>query len=92
VLADGLGLTGSLEDLGDLCRALISQDAPLQVARPLMPGLFIQQPDKADPAAHLEFTRLLRQLVWLRDLGLSCGVTELSRPWRQLADEIRAGF
>jgi len=87
LLAHGLGITGSLEDLADLCLALISQGGPLQVARPLMPGLFIRQQQVAAPD-RTGLTRLLRQLVWFRDLGLACGVADLALPWRELALEV----
>jgi hypothetical protein len=87
LLAHGLGITGSLEDLADLCLALISQGAPLQVCRPLMPGLFIRQQQEAAPD-RMGLTRLLRQLVWFRDLGLACGVADLALPWRELAHEV----
>jgi len=87
LLAHGLGITGSLEDLADLCLALISQGGPLQVARPLMPGLFIRQQQVAAPD-RTGLTRLLRQLVWFRDLGLACGVADLALPWRELAHEV----
>jgi hypothetical protein len=35
----------------------------------------------------MEIVQLLRQLVWLRDLGLACGVADLTRPWREVASE-----
>lgn len=91
LLAHGLGITGSLEDLADLCLALISHGGPLQVGRPLMPGLFIRQEQETAPD-RMGLTRLLRQLVWFRDLGLASGVTDLARPWRELAHEAGSGL
>jgi hypothetical protein len=91
LLAHSLGITGSLEDLADLCLALISQGGPLQVARPLMAGLIIRQQQEAAPD-RMGLTRLLRQLVWFRDLGLACGAADLSRPWRQLAHEVESSL
>jgi hypothetical protein len=86
LLAWGMGISGSLEDLADLCVELVSQGGPLQVARPLMPGLFIGQEPAAGPD-RMGLTRLLRQLVWFRDLGLACEAVDLSWPWRELAQE-----
>jgi hypothetical protein len=91
LLADGLGITGSLEDLADLALALISQGGPLQLDRPLMPGLFIRQQHEAAPD-RTGLTRLLRQLVWFRDLGLACGAADLTLPWRELAHDARSGL
>lgn len=91
LLAHALGITGSLEDLADLCLALVSQGGQLQVTRPLMPNLFIcQQQELAPDRAGL--ARLLRQLVWFRDLGLACGATDLAAPWRELALETGSGL
>lgn len=87
LLAYGLGITGSLEDLVDFCLALVSQGGPLQVARPFMPGLLICEQVPATPD-RMGLTRLLRQLVWFRDLGQACGAEDLSLPWRQLAQEV----
>ena len=87
LLAHGLGVTGALEDLADLCLTLVSQSGPLQVARPLMPRLLIRQQEEHAPD-RTGFTRLLRQLVWFRDLGLACGTEELTLPWRELAHEV----
>ena len=89
LLAYGLGITGSLEDLADLCLALISQGGPLQVARPLMPGLFIRQ-EQEDAPDRRGLIRVLRQIVWFRDLGLACGASDLTRPWRELAHGLQA--
>jgi hypothetical protein len=86
LLAYGLGITGSLEDLADFCLALVSQSGPLQVAKPLMPGLLIRQQQEAAPD-RMGLTRLLRQLLWFRDLGQACGAGDLARPWRELAQE-----
>lgn len=86
LLAHGLGVTGSLEDLADLCLELVSQGGPLQVARPLMPGLFIRQQEK-DAPDRVGLIRLLRQLIWFRDLGSACGTADLALPWRELAHE-----
>lgn len=89
LLAYGLGVAGSLEDLADLCVALVSHGGPLQVSRPLMPGLVIRA-ERADAPDRLSLTRLLRQLVWFRDLGLACGAADLAVPWRELAHEARS--
>ena len=89
LLAYGLGVAGSLEDLADLCVALVSHGGPLQVSRPLMPGLLIRA-ERADAPDRLSLTRLLRQLVWFRDLGLTCGAADLAVPWRELAHEARS--
>lgn len=91
LLAHGLGITGSLEDLADLCLALISQGSPLEVGRPLMPGLFIRQQQEAAPD-RVGLARLLRQLVWFRDLGLASGIADLALPWRELAHEVGSGL
>jgi hypothetical protein len=89
LLAHGLGITGALEDLADLCLALISQGGPLQVSRPLMPGLFIREQGETAPD-RIGFIRLLRQLAWFRDLGQACGAADLSAPWQELAHETRS--
>jgi hypothetical protein len=91
-LAYGLGVTGRLEDLADLCLALVSHAGPSQPAGPLMPDLFICQ-QQHDPAPdRMGLTRLLRQLVWFRDLGLACGAPDLAAPWRELAYEAGSGL
>jgi hypothetical protein len=87
LLADGLGITGSLDDLNEFCLALISEGGRLRVSRPLMPRLFISQLAGPAPLERMEIVQLLRQLVWLRDLGLACGVADLTRPWREVASE-----
>lgn len=89
LLAHGLGVAGSLEDLADLCLALVSQGGRLQVSRPLMPGLFVSEQNGTAPDRP-GFVRLLRQLVWLRDLGQACGAADLSVPWQELAHETRS--
>ncbi|MGH3395152.1 MAG: hypothetical protein ACRDPO_10720 [Streptosporangiaceae bacterium] len=89
LLAYGLGVAGSLEDLADLCVALVSHCGPLRVSRPLMPGLLIRG-ERADAPERMSLTRLLRQLVWFRDLGLACGAADLAVPWRELAHEVRS--
>lgn len=86
LLAHGLGAGGSLENLADLCLALVSQSGSLQLTRPLMPDLRICQQQGAAPD-RMGLMRFLRQLVWFRDLGLACGVADLAAPWRELADE-----
>jgi hypothetical protein len=91
LLAYGLGITGSLEDLADFCLALVSQGGLLQVPKPMMPGLLIRQQEEAAPD-RLGLTRLLRQLLWFRDLGQSCGTGDLARPWRQLASEVESAL
>jgi hypothetical protein len=88
-LAHALGIAGSLEDLADLCLALISQGGSLQVSRPLMPGLFIREQGETAPD-RIGFVRMLRQLVWFRDLGQACGAADLSAPWQELAHETRS--
>jgi hypothetical protein len=87
LLAYGLGITGSLEDLADFCLALVSQSGPLQVAKPFMPRLLIHEREEAAPD-RMGLTRLLRQLVWFRDLGQACGARDLALPWRELAQEL----
>ena len=87
LLAYGIGITGSLEDLADFCLALVSQSGPLQVARPMMPGLLMRQQQEAAPD-RMGLTRLLRQLLWFRDLGQACGAGDLALPWRELAHEV----
>jgi hypothetical protein len=91
LLAYGLGVTGSLEDLADFCLALVSQSGSLQVAKPMMPGLLIRQQQEAAPE-RMGLMRLLRQLVWFRDLGQACGAEDLAQPWRELAHEVRSMF
>jgi hypothetical protein len=90
LLAHGLGLSGSLDELADLCLALISQGGCLEVTRPLMPGLFIREQERTAPDRQ-GLVRLFRQLVWFRDLGHACGVTDLALPWRELAREVGSG-
>jgi len=89
LLAYGLGIAGALEDLADLCLALVSQGGPLQVSRPLMPGLFIREQDVTAPD-RIGLVRMLRQLVWFRDLGQVCGAADLSAPWQELAHDTRS--
>jgi hypothetical protein len=89
LLAYGLGIAGELEDLADLCLALISQGGPLQVSRPLMPELFIREQGETAPD-RIGFVRMLRQLVWFRDLGQACGAADLSAPWQELAHDTRS--
>lgn len=88
LLADGLGITGSLAELDELCHAVISQRTSLSLPRPLMPGLFVSEREGPEPPERLGLIRLLRQLVWFRDLGLACDVADLTRPWREVASEI----
>jgi hypothetical protein len=56
-----------------------------------MPDLFICQQQDAVPD-RTGLTRLLRQLVWFRDLGLTCGAPDLAAPWRELAHEAEPGL
>lgn len=86
LLADGLGITGSLEDLADLCLALATHSGPLRLSRPLLPGLLLRQQHQVPPD-RAALMRLLRQLVWFRDLGAACGAPDLAAPWRELARE-----
>jgi hypothetical protein len=86
LLAYGLGISGSLEDLADLCLALVTHSGPLQLSRPLLPGLVLCRQEEVAPD-RAELIRLLRQLAWFRDLGTACRAQDLAAPWHELARE-----
>jgi hypothetical protein len=41
--------------------------------------------DPSAASSRSEFMLILRQLAWLRDIGLACQVQDLARPWQDLA-------
>lgn len=88
LLADGLGMEGSLKDVETFCLSLISENGRLILSRRNFPLLVARQSDRYSQDERVEIFQLLRQLVWLRDLGHACGVDDLSRPWRDLASAL----
>jgi hypothetical protein len=48
-------------------------------------ALSVGQLDPSAASARMELMLLLRQVAWLRDIGLACQVHDLVRPWQELA-------
>lgn len=85
IVAGILGLAGSREAISDPILALV-EDSQYVISRHrltsqivILPGVEYHLKDS------IELFLLLRQLIWLRDLGIACGVRDLSRPWQELA-------
>lgn len=91
LLADGLGLAGSLQEVEEFCLALISTSAPLKLSRQSFSHTVVRESGRYATEQRIEFLLLLRQLVWLRDLGIACGESDLVYPWRELAPELSDG-
>lgn len=91
LLADGLGLTGDLAQIQDFCFSLVSERGRLDRSQwRQLSGIVVRARDGYSSAERAEVLLLLRQLIWLRDLGLECGVDDLGAPWRALALELEA--
>jgi hypothetical protein len=91
LLADGLGLEGSLQEVEEFCLALISTNAPLKLSRQSFSHTVVRESGRYVSEQRIEFLLLLRQLVWLRELGIACGESDLAYPWRELAPELSDG-
>jgi hypothetical protein len=89
LLADGLGLAGDLAQIQEFCFSLVSESGRLD-RRPWqqLAGITVTARNGYSSAERTEVLLLLRQLIWLRDLGLECGVEDLAAPWRALAPEL----
>lgn len=89
LLADGLGLTGDLAQIQGFCFSLVSESGRLDRRQwRQLAGIVVSARDGYSSAERTEGLLLLRQLIWLRDLGLECGVDDLAAPWRALAPEL----
>jgi hypothetical protein len=88
LLAEGLGLEGSLQEVEDFCLALISTNTPLKLSRQSFSHTVVRESGRYVAEQRIEFLLLLRQLVWLRELGISCGESDLVYPWQELAPEL----
>jgi hypothetical protein len=91
LLADGLGLAGNLTEIDTFCFSLISNKERLVRGRWHFSEIAVQERPGYSPNRRAEVLLLLRQFVWLRELGLECGVDDLTLPWRELARELEDG-
>jgi hypothetical protein len=85
LLSEFLGMTGKLTGVSDLCLSLISSQPRAEDVRRRLKALSVGQLDLSAASARMELMLLLRQLAWLRDIGLACHVHDLVRPWQDLA-------
>jgi hypothetical protein len=88
LLSEGLGMEGSLSGVETFCLSLISENGQLSLGRKNLSRIVARQSDRYRSAERVEIFQLLRQLVWLRDLGLACGASDLAGPWRELVPEL----
>lgn len=84
LVAAGLGLEGSLDAIMSPILALVKADSQSPPSRKIMAHVVARQSAKYRQEDRTELVQMLRQLVWLRDLGIACNVADLSRPWREL--------
>lgn len=89
LLADGLGLAGDLAEIEAFCFSLMSEAGCLQRSWPRLSEIVVRERPGYSRQGRTEVLLLLRQLVWLRDLGLDSGVGDLTGPWRELTAELR---
>jgi hypothetical protein len=87
-LGDALGLDGLLGEVEELCISLFSQQDRLIRNRGLFSRLAIRERPDYCNAERAEAFCMLRQILWIRDIGLSCAVDDLTRPWREIAVEL----
>jgi hypothetical protein len=85
LLAQCLGMTGALTEVSSLCLSLISSQPRIENVRRRITSLTVSQMDLSAASARMELLLLLRQVAWLRDIGLACQVDDLVRPWQDLA-------
>jgi len=85
IVADGLGVEGSLDAIKIPILALLSNQDQVLPSRKIVLQIVGRQSSKYSQHSRVEMLQLLRQLVWLRDLAAASGVSDLTRPWRQLA-------
>ena len=92
LLADGLGMEGAMDEIEAFCLSLISENEQLTLKRRNFKQVVARQSNRYSQEQRVDMFQLLRQLVWLRDLGLACGVADLSRPWQELAQELSGSW
>ena len=90
LLAQCLGMTGTLTEASCLCMALISPEPRIENVRQRVKSLTVSQLDPLAVSARLKVMLLMRQIAWLRDIGLACQVDDLARPWQDLASAFDA--
>jgi hypothetical protein len=88
LLADGLALAGNLAEIEAFCFSLVSEAGRLQRSWPRLSEIVVQERSGYSRQGRTEVLLLLRQLVWLRDLGLESGADDLAAPWRELTAEL----
>ena len=89
LLADGIGLTGELGELEALCLSLISGDNSFEMRRWRLSEIPFRERTGYSRSTRVEVLLVLRQLMWLRDLGQKCYSEDLANPWRKLTVELK---
>lgn len=87
-LADVLGLDGSLSEVEEFYLALFAQQGKLVRSRGVLSRLAVRERADYCREDRVEAFCMLRQIIWIRDIGLSCAVSDLTRPWREIAIEL----
>jgi hypothetical protein len=90
LLTDGLGLGKEVAEFREFCFSLISSPDALKWRKWRLPEAVV--PDqRASGESRVEVLLMIRQLLWLRDLGLHARASDLTAPWRELCAGLMAG-
>jgi hypothetical protein len=88
MLRDALGLDGVLDEIEEFCISLFVQHGKLERNRGILSRLSVREGENYCQEIRTETFCMLRQIVWIRNIGLACKVGDLTEPWREIAIEL----